>query len=671
MSRNFCGRVGHFFLQAATRGLSELEVKRSCGGAGGLCVGSGVDNGRMVERVAEMPMEEYRRRLLGHEERESSLKATHVWLGYVRVVLVVAFLVVAWFTIFMKQGPRWTVLVPMALFVALGVWMGRVSRRLSVARRSAEMYRVGMARIEDRWVGLQERPVGGMSAEMQARVEKSLYAADLDIVRRGGLFELLCVARTRMGEELLLTWLLEPAEVGEILERQAAVTELRGRADFREKMGVAGKTAAVGVHAEELREWAEAPDLLTQGWMPWVAGLLGVLAVGAVVYWVWSASVSALLVVLLIEALVRKPFVRRIDGVLEGTDKALKNLQLLAELLKGLEGESFAAGRLKEIGEKLRSHDVAGSVAIAKLARLGEYRDSLDNPIVKVGLNLPLMYSVQLAWAVQRWRRRHGGAVRLWLEAVAEMEALLSLATYSYEHPGDGFPEFISGEAVVDAVEIGHPLIAAAKCVRNSLRIGGETRVLLISGSNMSGKSTLMRTVGVNTVLAMCGAPVRAERLRLTPMRIGASLLVNDSLAEGHSRFYAEIEKLGRICSCAETCAHGSCAESCADGESGSGGDAGVMFLLDELLQGTNSKDRMVGAEGVIRALVEAGAIGIVTTHDLALAEMSGLAAGAMRNMHFQDEIVDGEMQFDFKLREGAAMRSNGVELMRLIGLKV
>jgi DNA mismatch repair ATPase MutS len=203
---------------------------------------------------------------------------------------------------------------------------------------------------------------------------------------------------------------------------------------------------------------------------------------------------------------------------------------------------------------------------------------------------------------------------------------------------------------------MGHPLIAAAKCVRNSVQIGGETRVLLISGSNMSGKSTLMRTLGVNTVLAMCGAPVRAKRLRLTPLRIGASLLLNDSLQEGHSRFYAEIEKLGRICAVAE-------------GESKSGG--GFLFLLDELLQGTNSKDRLVGAEGVVRALVEAGAIGMVTTHDLALAEMEGLPQGAMRNMHFQDQIVEGQMRFDFTLREGVAMKSNGVELMRLIGLKV
>jgi len=261
---------------------------------------------------------------------------------------------------------------------------------------------------------------------------------------------------------------------------------------------------------------------------------------------------------------------------------------------------------------------------------------------------------VQVAWAIQRWRRQHGGAVRLWMEAVAEMEALNSLAIYAYEHPADVFPEFEREGAGVDAEGMGHPLIAAAKCVRNSLRLGGETRVLLISGSNMSGKSTLMRTLGVNTVLAMCGAPVRAKRFRLTPLKIGASLLLNDSLQEGHSRFYAEIEKLGRICSLSE----------------GAGKD-GMLFLLDELLQGTNSKDRLAGAEGVVRALVEAGAIGMVTTHDLALAEMEGLPQGAMKNMHFQDQIVDGQMRFDFTLRDGVAMKSNGVELMRLIGLKV
>ncbi len=632
----------------------------------------------MNEAVEAGPLEAYQRRLLAHEERASKLKALHLWLGWARLTTVLLFLGVAWLTIFLKDGPRWSLLLPVALFVALGVWQGTVSRQLSTAQRAAAMYRLGIARIEDRWIGLEVRETSkDLSADVLVRLAASLYAGDLDIVGRGGVFELLCRARTRMGEETLLTWLLEPAEVPEVLRRQVAVEELRGRVDLRERMGVAGETAAVSVQAETLREWAAAADALTQRWMPWVAGVLAALFVvlAGAVTWLWLGGslgtpgllpirevLGVLLVVLVVEKYVRRPFEKRITAVLDGTDAVVKNMQLLASLLEVMEAETFTSERLVEIQQKLASHAVAGSVAIGRLAKLGQWRDSMDNLIVK-GLNLPLMYSVQVAWAIERWRRQHGGAVRLWIEAVAEMEALLSLSAYAYEHPADVFPEFVRDGACVDAEEMGHPLIAAAKCVRNNLRFGADTRVLLISGSNMSGKSTLMRTLGVNAVLAMCGAPVRAKSFRLKPLKIGASLLLNDSLQEGHSRFYAEIEKLGRICSTAEG------ERSCADGERESGG--GFLFLLDELLQGTNSKDRLAGAEGVVRALVEAGAIGMVTTHDLALAEMEGLPAGSMKNMHFQDQIVDGQMRFDFTLREGMAMKSNGVELMRLIGLKV
>ncbi len=598
------------------------------------------------------PLEEYQRRLRMREERASQLRAQHLLLGWSRLAAALLFLGVAWFTIFLKDGPPWTVALPIVLFVALGLWQGRVSRRFAEARRAVEIYRLGMARIEDRWVGLElrEMPAGSASKRL---LDASLYAGDLDIVGRGGMFELLCRARTRMGEERLLGWLLQPAEVAEVLRRHEAVQELSGRLDFRERMGVVGETSVVGVEADALQAWAEAEDSLTQRWMPWVAGALAVMAAIAFGFWVTGRGIGALLVVLVVEAALRRPFEKRIDVVLKEADGALKNLQLLAGLLKEMEGETFASPLLVEIQQKLASHAVVASAAIGRLAKWGERRDSLDNPFVRLG-NLPLMYSVQVAWGIQRWRREHGSAVRLWIEAVAEMEALLSLAGYAYEHPADVFPEFVRGDACVEAEAMGHPLVATAKCVRNSLRLGGETRVLLISGSNMSGKSTLMRMLGVNTVLAMCGAPVRAKSFRLTPLQIGASLLVNDSLQEGHSRFYAEIEKLGRVCALAEGAERGD-----------------VLFLLDELLQGTNSKDRMVGAQGVVRALVAAGAIGVVTTHDLALAEMDGLPAGAMKNMHFQDQIVEGQMRFDFTLRDGVAMKSNGVELMRLIGLKV
>jgi DNA mismatch repair ATPase MutS len=225
------------------------------------------------------------------------------------------------------------------------------------------------------------------------------------------------------------------------------------------------------------------------------------------------------------------------------------------------------------------------------------------------------------------------------------------LSGFGYEHPGDPFPEIVDGAATFEAESIGHPLLPQVTCVRNDVSIAGDTCVLLISGSNMSGKSTLLRTIGINTVLAMAGATVRAQRLRLSPLQVGANIRINDSLHEGSSRFYAEITRLRQL---NELAAH----------------TPPLLFLLDEVLQGTNSKDRFIGAQGVIRALLDRGAIGLVSTHDLAL---TGIEVGkpCVRNLHFQDEIVDGRMKFDFKLHEGVVTKSNGLELMRSIGLDV
>jgi DNA mismatch repair ATPase MutS len=273
------------------------------------------------------------------------------------------------------------------------------------------------------------------------------------------------------------------------------------------------------------------------------------------------------------------------------------------------------------------------------------------NPLLAV-FQVPLMYPLHAAIAAERWRREHGAVVRAWVSALGEVEALLSIAAYSYEHPDDPFPELIDGPATFEGVQLGHLLIPAAQCVRNDVDFSAPTRVLLVSGSNMSGKSTLLRTVGVNTVLAMAGAPVRAQRMQLTPLQIGASIRINDSLHEGSSRFYAEIIRLRQIYGLEER-------------------SPALLFLLDELLQGTNSRDRRIGAEGIVRAFVERGAIGLISTHDLALTDIAGLADGTLRNVHFEDELREGQLKFDFRLREGVVTRSNGIELMRSIGLKV
>jgi hypothetical protein len=390
---------------------------------------------------------------------------------------------------------------------------------------------------------------------------------------------------------------------------------------------------------------------LTRQSLRWTALLLAVLSVAGAIVWGETGIKTPFLLVLVIEALIAFSLKAQLNKAFSGTDRALADLQLLSSLLARLEREQFNSPRLQTIKQELTSHAIPGSKAIAHLKTIVQLIESRDNLFVRL-LDVPLMYSVQVAFAAESWRRAHGKAVGSWLNVVGEMEALLSIAAYSYEHPDDVFPEFVEGMPTFHAEELGHPLIPVAKCVRNTVSISGETRALLISGSNMSGKSTLMRSVGINTVLAMAGAPVRAQCLRLTPLRVGASILVNDSLQEGSSRFYAEITRLRHICDLAEQ-------------------HPPVLFLLDELLQGTNSKDRLIGAEAVVRELIGSGAIGIVSTHDLALTDMQHSGESRLQNMHLQDKIEDGRMTFDFKLRPGVVTKSNGVELMRLIGLKV
>jgi DNA mismatch repair ATPase MutS len=265
-----------------------------------------------------------------------------------------------------------------------------------------------------------------------------------------------------------------------------------------------------------------------------------------------------------------------------------------------------------------------------------------------------LLVKPQLAVAIDRWHMRYGAAVGEWLRAIGEIEALSALATYAYEHPLDPFPELTSDGPVFESSALGHPLLTDERSVRNDVRLGGVggPRVIIVSGSNMSGKSTLLRSVGLNVVLALAGAPVRAARLRLSPLGLGATLRIDDSLPAGHSRFYAEILRLREIVDSAR-------------------GPVPLLYLLDEILHGTNSHDRRIGAEGIVRALVKLGAIGLVTTHDLALTELPPALGAVAANWHFEDTLEDGRMVFDYTMRPGVVTHSNALALMRAVGLDV
>jgi DNA mismatch repair ATPase MutS len=341
----------------------------------------------------------------------------------------------------------------------------------------------------------------------------------------------------------------------------------------------------------------------------------------------------------------------RVLQALRRASQPAAHLALLADLLARLEGETFQAPSLRALQAAVQNAGEPPSRRIARLQRLIDLLEAYRNQVFAM-LSLGLMWRTNFALAIEAWRAVSAPAVPRWLAAIGELEALLALASHAYEHPGDPFPELVDGTPLVDGTRLGHPLLPDERCVRNDVRLDDRLRILIVSGSNMSGKSTLLRTVGVNVVLALAGAPVRAARLRLTPVAIGAAIRIVDSLQDGTSRFYAEVKRLSQIVDIAR-------------------GPLPLLFLLDEILSGTNSHDRAIGAEAIVQSLATSGAIGFVTTHDLALARIVDVLGGHAQNVHFEDHLEDGRMCFDYTMRPGVVTKSNALALMRAVGLSV
>jgi hypothetical protein len=364
-----------------------------------------------------------------------------------------------------------------------------------------------------------------------------------------------------------------------------------------------------------------------------------------------TASYAPLAAMLALEFLYFLPLRTRVIGALHAAEGPARDLDILAHAVECLERHSFSAARLRALRGELDTAGVPASVAIRRLERLVALHDWQHNQFF-APIGAALLWGTHLAWAIERWRGLYGSHVRGWLRIVGEFEALSSLSAYRYEHPDDRWPEISEGPAMFAAAGLGHPLIGSARMVRNDVDLSDPLHLLVVSGSNMSGKSTLLRTVGVNAVLALAGAPVRATALRLTPVAIGATLRIQDSLQQGRSRFYAEITRVRALADLTN-------------------GPLPLLFLLDELFQGTNSHDRLVGASGVLAQFVEHGAIGLITTHDLALTEIADRFGPRAANVHFEDRYENGELQFDYRLKPGPVTRSNAIALMRAVGLDV
>ncbi|MBP6716031.1 MAG: DNA mismatch repair protein MutS, partial [Acidobacteria bacterium] len=540
------------------------------------------------------PQEEYVRRLARWDAEISAFDRTNLRISNLRLLTAgIAILTAA--PVMRGTAPSWWLLGPAIVFVGLVVAHARMLAATDRARRARAWYERGVARMEGRWSGS-----GATGARFLAGQP---FAADLDVFGQGSVFQLLNTARTEAGEDTLAGWLLAGAPPAEIRDRQAAVAELRPNVDFRERLAA----TTVGAHTGRtgrLTTWATKPS----------AGLAPIWAVVFAMVGLTSATLlvasyrelidgRALAISILIQTALAAAFWRKSAAAFEGLDEAGQDLAVLTELLERIEGEQFRSPRLQRLRDSLQTQGAMPSRRIVGLMRLINWNDSTRNQIF-APIALLLMVPFVLAVLIDRWHARYARAINGWLQAIGDIEAFAALATYAYEHPAAPFPTVVEDGPVFVATSLEHPLIASGVAVANDVSIGGtHPHLLLVSGSNMSGKSTLLRAIGVNVVLAQAGAPVRAASLTLSPLEIGSSLRIEDSLQAGHSRFYAEILRIRAIVDLTRQ-------------------PKPLLFLLDEVLAGTNSHDRRIGAQAVVRTLVEHGAIGLVTTHDLALADV-------------------------------------------------
>jgi len=586
-----------------------------------------------------------------HAQAVASLEARARAIGTARLLLVAGAIALIGGIVWAHLGPAaWVALGALvAAFVALVLVHARVYDAKERALAAMRFHERGLARLARAWDRLP-------ATSDRFRAADHPFTGDLDVFGHASLAQLVDATETRLGEERLARLLsLEGSAAwpGEVQARQRAIRDLASRTSFREALAT-----AAGVLAEEradvspLLAWAEASDALPRGlaWAAWLvpAATIVALAVVSTAHHGGSWTVLVVAVALVVGNLAG----RRVAPMLDAASARQSAATRWREMMAAIEREPFEARLLVGLRERLLSGGRHATREIAALARIVGFVDARHNELFRFVLGPLVLWDVHCAIALRRWRARAGAQLRGWCDVLGDVEALASLGGFAFEHPAFAWPE-LSPEPVLDARGLGHPLIADDRRVGNDVRLPGAGRALVVTGSNMSGKSTLLRAIGLNAVLAYAGAPVCARALRIGPARVATSMRIDDSLEQGVSHFYAELRRLKRVLDLAR--------------------QAGppVLFLLDEILHGTNSRERVIGACAVVRELLARGALGAVSTHDLGITALERELGGAVENVHFEEQVAGDAMTFDYVLRPGIVHSSNALRLMRAVGIDV
>ena len=600
----------------------------------------------VTDTPSQVPESEYTRRLGERQQHLAAVRGLHQRLWTYLIVAAVAGIVIAYAMLSSHLISALWILLPSVVILSIIQSLTKNARAHSRVQRIVSFYEFGVARLHHQWQG---RGVDGKGFLPSNHV----YASDLDLFGTGSLFELLCTARTGVGRAMLANWLLNPAECGQAGERQVAISELRDMLDLREDW-VSVEGGALDQAGSSVRDWANVPAISFPSYARALAIALPIclivvsLLAGVGVFghhWLWTVAVPFGPEALLAAFLLKKTRLTAANFDLPSFE-----LALLAPLLDRLETATFQCSLLKSIQSQLTASSGRPSKQI-RLLRLWAWLLNLRKIEYFALLTSPILWGTNLAILIERWRQQNRQGLARWLDSLGQFEALLCLARYYYENPDHTLAVLKPKSSPMFQVEaLGHPLLDPQTCVRCDMRLDAKgTQLIMASGSNMSGKSTLLRSVGLNSVLALAGAPVRAARLQISPLQIGCSISVHDSLLQAKSRFQAEVERLKWILALSRT--------------------NNILFLLDEMLGGTNSADRLFGARAVIEQLAARGAVGLVTTHDLALTEVVKALDGRAINVHFEEHYENGEMRFDYRMRPGVLTRTNGLNVMAALGL--
>ena len=592
------------------------------------------------------PKQTYEKKLDHYQSAQTILEKKSERLSWARTAIFLLALLIAWLSFAKSElSPLW-LLAPFVLFLALLTLHTRVRKRLKHAQRAETFYVKRLEHLAGRWSG-QGKP-GSRYID-----PNHSYSSDLDIFGESSLFEFLCDARTRLGENTLAAWLGTCADLNTIKDRQSAIEELRNHIELREEIALLEEVSDDELDQHEVQDWINKANPIS-GWQRAIASVLGFLAVLSVVLWATGYGTLLLMLVIVFEIFFYAVNYQKIKTIALEAEQLSSTLTIISQMLELIEQKEFKSPLLLKFGQMLQSENQTPSRQINKLQELiSQLNQCTLNQIIIVPSFL-LGVPVHAAHRLEQWRKTIGPEIPQWLEVVGKIEALNSLARYRYENPNNPFPDLVpdSEATCFDTSELSHPLITYQNRVHNDIRIDSQQQLVMVSGSNMSGKSTLLRTIGINIVLAGSGAPVQAKRLKTSRFTIGSAMRASDSLKEGASFFYAVISRIKRVVDLAKQ-------------------PTPLLFLLDEILQGTNSHDRLVGAKAIIHQLINQNAIGLVTTHDLALTEIVESLGKRAINIHFQDHIEAGQISFDYKIRPGVIQKSNGLDLMKMIGLDI